>query len=305
MEIQTVGVAGMGAMGILYADFFTRALGQERVFVLADAARIDRYRREGFWCNGQPCHFQYADPAELKAPVDLLVVAVKYNALPSLIQEIAPAVGPDTILISLLNGITSEEDLRAAFGDAQIIDCTVGKLASVKVGNHVECQGIGEMSVGDSSGRRQAQLHRLVRFLESAGVPYVVPEDMERQRWSKLLCNVGCNQAATVFQGNYGTLQRPGPARDTMIAAMEETVAVANARGIALTPQDVTDWVAVIDGLPPEAEPSMRQDSRARRPSEVELFAGTIRRLGREANVPTPVNDWIYQQVQELEAHYA
>ena len=89
-----------------------------------------------------------------------------------------------------------------------------------------------------------------------------------------------------------------------MIAAMREVVLVANAEGVPLTEQDVTDWVQVIDDFAPEGAPSMRQDGMAHRKSEVELFAGTIRRLGAAHGVPTPVNDWLYQRVQEIESQY-
>ena len=59
--ISSIDIVGLGALGVLYADFFTRALGRDRVRVLADHDRIQRYRREGVILNGQPCDFQYAD----------------------------------------------------------------------------------------------------------------------------------------------------------------------------------------------------------------------------------------------------
>ena len=71
--IKTVGVIGLGALGVLYATLFTRALGKERVPVLADGARIARYREEGVWCNGQRCDFNYVDAAAYTGPVDLLL----------------------------------------------------------------------------------------------------------------------------------------------------------------------------------------------------------------------------------------
>lgn len=60
--------------------------------------------------------------------------------------------------------------------------------------------------------------------------------------WSKLLCNVGCNQAATAYECNYSVLQSPGPARDTMLSAMREVLTLAHAEGIPLTEEDITMW---------------------------------------------------------------
>jgi 2-dehydropantoate 2-reductase len=122
--------------------------------------------------------------------------------------------------------------------------------------------------------------------------------------WSKLLCNVGCNQATMVFQCGYGGLQVPGKPRDTMLGAMREVMAVANAQGIPLTDADMQSWVDIIDVFPPDGETSMQQDGKAHRKSEVELFSGTIRRLGRSLHIATPVNDWLYQRIQEIEAAY-
>ena len=79
--IQTAGVIGLGSLGVLYATLFTRALGKERVPVLADGARIASYREQGFWYNGEPCDFNYTDAAARTEPVDLLLFAVKFGGL--------------------------------------------------------------------------------------------------------------------------------------------------------------------------------------------------------------------------------
>ncbi|WP_418666131.1 ketopantoate reductase family protein [Allofournierella sp.] len=110
------------------------------------------------------------------------------------------------------------------------------------------------------------------------------------------------NQATTVYETGYGGVQRPGPARDAMLAAMEEVRAVAAAQGVSLTRQDVDGWMDLLATFDPAGMPSMRQDALARRPTEVALFAGTITRLGRETGVPTPVNDRFLQAIRAMEA---
>ena len=89
-----------------------------------------------------------------------------------------------------------------------------------------------------------------------------------------------------------------------MLGAMREVVTVANAENIPLSEADVETWVSIIDNFPPEGAPSMRQDSLAHRRSEVELFAGTIRQLAQKHGIAVPVNDWLYEKVQEMEATY-
>ncbi len=231
--IQTVGVIGLGALGVLYADQFTRALGKDRVLVLADRARIDRYRREGIWYNGDLCDFQYADAAQVTEPVDLLLFAVKFGGLDAAVETCRHLVGPDTIVLSVLNGISSEEILGEAFGPEHVVWCVAERMAAKKEGNRVICDPIGALAVGVPAGEDTGRLQRLTAFFDSIGFPYVVPADIRTHMWSKLLCNTGCNQAALVFQCGYGGLQAPGRARDTMTGAMAEVVAVAAAEGVA------------------------------------------------------------------------
>lgn len=117
--------------------------------------------------------------------------------------------------------------------------------------------------------------------------------------WGKLLCNVGVNQTVSLFAGTYRSVQQEGEAREMMKAAMRETILVANAEGVELSEKDLAEWVLVIDGLNPDGEPSMRQDSKAGRKTEVALFAGTVCELGKKHSIATPVNDLFLEKFQK------
>ena len=118
------------------------------------------------------------------------------------------------------------------------------------------------------------------------------------------MLNVGLNQVCAVYNAPYRGVQHPGTARDTMLAAMREAQALAAREGVTLTDADISAWMKMTDALNPDGMPSMRQDTLARRPTEVELFAGAMRRLGEKHSVPTPVNDMLYRRIAELEAAY-
>ncbi len=89
-----------------------------------------------------------------------------------------------------------------------------------------------------------------------------------------------------------------------MVGAMREVAAVANAEGVPLSEKDVAALGGIIEDLPSNGETSMRQDGKNHRKSEVELFAGIIRRLAAKHGISVPVNDWLYQQIQEMERNY-
>lgn len=302
-EIKTVGIIGLGALGVLYAHLFTQGLGREHVAVLADSERTRRYRSEGVYLNGQLCDFRYEDAAQVTDPVDLLLFSVKFGALREAVETCRHLVGPDTTLISVLNGITSEEVLSQAFGSEKVVWCVAQKMSAVKVGNHATISPFGDLALGVPAGADPARLHALTALLDRIHMDYELPEDIRRHMWSKLMVNTGCNQTAMVFECGYGGLRQP-EAKRIMVGAMREVMAVANAQGIPLTEEDLQGWVRVMEEFPADGEPSMRQDGKAHRKSEVELFSGTIRRLGAIHHIPTPVNDWLYRKIQQMEAAY-
>lgn len=289
--IQTIDIVGLGALGVMYADFFTKKLGKEKVRILADQERMERYRKEQITFNGEVCDFQYCDAAEESRPAELMLFAVKYGALETAMEENAHLVGENTVLLSVLNGIRSEEDLGRRFGREKVVHCIAQKMAAMKEGNAAFCTNKGELAIGVLDGGREENLAAVKAFFDRTGFSYSCPEDMRHAMWGKLLCNVGVNQTVSLFEGTYRSVQQEGEAREMMKAAMGETILVANAEGVALSDQDMEDWITVIDGLNPDGEPSMRQDSRAGRKTEVVLFAGTICELGKKHSIATPVND--------------
>lgn len=302
--IETVGVIGLGALGTLYAHLFTEALGPEHVLVLADQARTERYRSQELHYNGQPCSFHYVDAAQRNEPVDLLLFAVKFGGLPAAMETCRHLVGPETTLVSVLNGIASEPMLGDAFGADKVVWCVAQKMSAKKEGNLVTVDPVGELALGVPAGQADNHLRRLSTFFDTIHFPYTLHPDIRTHMWSKLLCNTGCNQATMVFRCSYGGVQVPGKARETMLGAMREVVAVANAEGVALSETDIDSWMAIIDSFPADGEPSMRQDGKAHRKSEVELFSGTIRRLAQKHGIAVPVNDWFYQTIADMETQY-
>lgn len=290
MEIKTIDIVGLGALGVMYADFFVKALGKENVRILADKERIDRYKNDRITFNGENCDFQYCDAAKESRPSELMLFAVKYGALETAMEENAHLIGENTILLSVLNGIRSEEDLGRRFGREKVVHCIAQKMAAMKEGNAAVCTNKGELAIGVLDGGREENLAAVKDFFDRTGFAYSCPSDMRHAMWGKLLCNVGVNQTVSLFEGTYRSVQQEGEAREMMKVAMRETVLVANAEGVDLSEKDVDEWISVIDGLNPDGEPSMRQDSKAGRKTEVVLFAGTICELGKKHGISTPVN---------------
>ncbi|WP_169314717.1 ketopantoate reductase family protein [Acetobacterium woodii] len=127
---------------------------------------------------------------------------------------------------------------------------------------------------------------------------------MDRKIWSKFMLNIGVNQVVSVYGQNFGSVKKPGRARDMMIAAMAEVIPVAKQEGVVLDEADIAYWLGVVDALSDAGKPSMRQDVEAKRPSEVALFSGTVVALRQKHRIKTPVNAMLYDNIMAIEKGY-
>ena len=303
-KIEKVGVIGLGALGSMYAKMLTDGIGRENCYVLLDAARAERYSREGTYYNGELYDYNYTDCALLDAPLDLIVFCCKFGALPQCIEQVRHLVGPDTTVISVLNGVASEDLLCEAYGTEHVVWCYARWMAAKKLGNQVTRGNRGQLVFGMPEGMPHGNLDRLTGFLSGFDFPFDTTEEIKTEMWGKLLCNDGLNQTTMVFDCDYSGVQKPGRAREIMLGAMREVQAVANAEGFPVTDEIYERWVAVVDNFDPQGETSIRQDRIAKRKSEVGLYAGTICPLGRKHGIPTPCNDWLYEEIRKIEAAY-
>ena len=304
MEIQTVAIVGLGALGVMFGHQLSKKMPEGALKIVAGADRIARYEREGVYCNGEPCQFRYATP-EGKEVSDLILFTVKFGDLESAIEAVRSRVGPDTIILSLLNGVVSECLIGRALGAEKVLPAVAQGMDAVKVGNRLTYANMGMICFGDRpEGDAADKVQAVKRFFEKTGIPHEVPGDMARRMWGKFMLNVGVNQAVAVFECDYGCVQREGPARDAMIAAMREALVLSNAEGVRLTEEDLAYWLRILGTLNPGGKPSLRQDLEAGRKTEVGLFAGTVLELGKKHGIDCPVNQMLYDRIREMESKF-
>lgn len=304
MEIQSVSIVGLGALGVLFGSHLAAQLPREALRIVADRDRIEKYRRDGVFANGTRCDFTYLPADEACRPCDLLLIAVKFGELPAAIAAAKNQVGPDTLILSLLNGISSEGIVGEVFGAEKVLPSVAQGMDAVKVGNRLSYTNMGLICFGPSSAAQEEKAARLRRFFERTGLPHLYDADMQKRLWGKFMLNVGVNQTVAVYAGDYGVIQRPGAARDTMVAAMTEVLRLSEAEGVFLTQADLDYWLGVVDALDPRGKPSMRQDLEAGRRSEVGLFSGTVLALGDRHGLDFSVNRALFEHITALEERF-
>ena len=206
----------------------------------------------------------------------------------------------------MLNGLTSEELISKAFGGNNVLYCEVEGTDATRTGHSVRCSHGGKIVVGIPADEfeKRPVLERLMLFFQEASLAYVHDTDIRHRLYSKWMLNVGVNQTVMVYGGTYGTVQKPGEARDTMIAAMREAMMVARKERVPVSDDDLKGYVRLIDGLDPEGMPSMRQDGLAHRRSEVALFAGTVLNKAEKLGLDVPVNRELFRRITEMEKAY-
>ena len=302
--IHSAVFIGMGALGILYGHTIAKALGNGSVTFLVDKARKERYEADPPSFNGEASPFEFCEPEDFPGKAELLIFGVKGTALKEAVEQARPVVGPDTIIVSLLNGITSEAVLEEAFPQAKVLYSVAQGMAATRVGTHVTSKVPGVLFIGLPERRIawRAQLEAVEAFFERTGVSYRHEEDIDRRIWCKWMFNIGINQTVAVAAGTFADIQKPGALRDRYIAAMREVVAVAQKLGVDVNERDLQDYVRLGDTLDPQGMPSLRQDTKAHRATEVDFFSGALIEKAHAAGVPVPVNEALNREIKAIEA---
>lgn len=302
--IRKTAIVGMGALGLLYAKQITKILGNDAVSFIMDSERIEKYKDVTFTINNEEYKFNLQDK-DAADVYDLVIVAVKYNGLKSAIEAMKNCVDEHTVIMSVMNGITSENIIAQTFGKSHLIYTVAQGMDAMKFGNDLRFTQMGELRIGIIEPNQQGNLDKVIEFFDYVEMPYTNDSDILHRMWAKFMLNVGVNQTCLAYTTTYsGCLEEGSEANKVFIDAMKEVVTLANAEGIELSDKDIEEYCKIIRTLDPDGVPSMRQDGIAKRKSEVEMFAGTVIEMAKKHKIPTPANKLLYDKIHEIESTY-
>lgn len=298
MEIKSVALLGAGAVGS-YIIWGLSKLPDIRFGIIAEGSRAARLRDEGCTINNVTYHPQVWSPQEAKG-VDLLIVALKYGALPGALASIREAVGPDTTVMSLMNGVDSEELIGAQVGDEKVIR------SLIKVASHKEEDGYHfdpDATLGIIFGEEHApfeseRVRAIVALFEGTGIHYRVTDEIRAEMWSKFRLNVCNNLPQAILGAGVGCYRDSEHMKAISEGLRRELEAIAAAKGIDLRKVDTSGRGSAV---PPTARYSTLQDLDAKRHTEIDMFSGALMRMGEELGIPTPYNEYTYHMIKALE----
>ncbi|WP_158795340.1 ketopantoate reductase family protein [Pedobacter sp. L105] len=299
--INNIYILGLGALGGMYASKL-QEVNPDNVKIIADTKRIEAYGKTELIINSKKHNFQYVSPGSQVPYADLIIVTVKYTVLQQAIQDLQSFVGPDTIIISLLNGIGSEELIGKTIGMEHLIHAYAVGMDAVREGTILTYANMGRIVFGEkTNGASSVNVTALKELFDRTGIPYMNPANIERAMWSKFMLNVGINQASAILRSSYQAFQSPSPARELLVMAAREVVQISQQCGIDLTENDINDCLKIVETLSPIGKTSMLQDIEAGRKTEVDTFAGTVIEMGKTYCIPTPVNETFYRIIRFME----
>ena len=302
-EIKTVALIGLGGIGGYLASNLQRVIGKENLRIIAGGARKERIEKNGLIVNGEPMLFHVVAPEEETGYADLVIIITKSLSLREAVLQVKNQVGPNTIIMSPLNGIESEDIVAETYGYERILYSLAR--VSVTVTNQNELHfnpSFAHMEFGEKINEIDSERVVAVKTLfENAGIKSIIQKDMIFALWHKFMCNVAENQIAAILGIPFGAWHCDEHANHLREMAMREVIAIANKKGIPLGEQDMVEQGERLKKINKDGRPSTLQDIEAGRKTEVDMFAGTVMRLGKEVGVATPVNEFMYHAIKVLE----
>lgn len=290
-EIKNILICGIGAVGAIYANKI-HEYDSKSLKILVDKKRLENYTKNPKTFNGKVLNFDYILPENTDFQADLIIIATKFDGLNEIVKNIKNFVKEDTIIMSLLNGVTSEEIIAEKYGwKHTLISYFIGHSA-MRNGNIITHDGIGDIVFGinPSNGTDKNDIKLVKEFFDKVKIAYRTPDDMMRAYWLKFMLNVSANQLSAIMHLTFGDMQSNPKFVELLKKVMNEVLQIAKAQGIKNTNTMIEEAMVGFNSMIPNGKTSMLQDIEAGRKTEVEMFAGTIVKLGKKHNIPTPYN---------------
>lgn len=296
MKIKTVALLGAGAVGAYFIYGMAEKMGGN-FCVVAEGERKARLEKNGININGKDYALNVKTPEEA-AGVDLLLISTKYDGLIESLDAIETIVRENTIVISLLNGIDSEDMISERVGAEHVIYSFMKIVAARKdatVTFNPETT-VGLLFGEKGTSKKSERVLAIMELLDEMGLHYQVEEDIISSQWTKFAMNITFNLPQAILGIGYGSYFDSAHVDYINQKLLEEVKTVANAKNIKIAPLGNTR-----DTCHPSARFSTLQDLDAKRHTEVDMFLGVFIKIAGELGISVPFSEYTYHAIKALE----
>ncbi len=297
-----VAVVGAGAVGGYFGGVMARSGAS--VVMIGRQAFVDAVTAKGLFLDTT----QFQGTVRVEASTELSAVrgaeivlfCVKTTDTSHTARELVPLLAPNTVVVSLQNGVDNAQQIRAASGIDAIASVVYVAAESLEPG-FIKHHGRGDLIIGPETERTRTLAAQFVR----CGVPCRLSDNLEGELWVKFIANCALNPVSAIGQAKYGRIANSPDAVKLLEMVGDEVLAVACAAGITMPGvEDRAAALAVsmkIATQMTEQFSSTGQDLNRGKRTEIDSLNGYIARRGAELGVPTPVNHTLYTLVKLLE----
>ena len=290
-------VMAAGAVGGYFGSVLARGGNDVRFIARGDNLRAIRER-------GLTIRSVTSGDFSIRAPVsdsvdgswfpDLVLFCVKSYHNREAIRCIAPAVGPDTAILTLQNGIGSGDDLATVFGTERVmLGAAYVEAAHPAPGMFEEHGGTCRIVFAEPDSRKSSRSVSILETLRVSGIDAEISDDIDRALWAKLVFICGLSGMTCVTRSSFAEVMNTPQTADLTLNVIEEAAAVASAFGVNLDADIVESTMESFREDRYELVSSMYADLESGRPLELANLNGKVSALGSGLGVPTPANDFI------------
>lgn len=295
MRIAVIGVGGVGG----YFGGRLAQAGNEVTFI-ARGATLHALRERGLRVDSILGDFVVSpvnatDDPRTVGPVDAILMAVKAWQIPEAAAQIAPMLGPETMVVPLENGIDAPDVLSEIVGAEHVVGGLCAIVSFMVAPGHIRHAAAEPMVMfGELDHRRSDRVEHLRAAFAQAGVNVEVPPDIRRSMWTKFLFIATLSGIGALTRVPVGVWRAQQEIRAMADQSLREVLSLATAKGVDLGEDAIARTWQRYDGLAPESTSSMQRDIMEGKPSELDAQLGAIVRFARESGVEVPVTSMIY-----------
>lgn len=230
------------------------------------------------------------DPASI-GPVDIVLLSVKLWDTENAVIQVKPLVGEHTAVISLQNGISKDDVVRAHYGDANTVGGVSYVAATISEPGVVTQKGVVQRLVfGEYDRPTSPRLEALREACLKAGLEAEIHPDIQKAIWEKFVFLVAMSAVTAATRQTIGPVRSHPQTRQLLVDVMTEAIAVAAARGITFDDALIQRRLDYWDNLSPDVTSSMQHDLKEGNRLELPWLSGKVVELGKSLGVETPVN---------------
>ena len=304
-----IAIIGTGAMGSVYAGLLADSgneiwaidLWKEHV----DAIASQGLRVEGASGDRTVQGIRTSMDGTTVGTCDLVVIATKASGVGSAAQSAASMIGPDTLILTIQNGLGAGERIREHLDSNNFLLGVAGGFgASLKSPGHVHHNGMELIRLGEMDGGLSHRIEKLALLWKEAGFNVKAYDDIHQLIWEKFICNVSFSAPCTVFQRTIGEVLDDPESWNVSRNCGLEAYTAGLMKEINFSFDDPVEYIYAFGRKMPEARPSMFLDHLARRHSEIDAINGMVPVVAKEVGLRAPFNEALSAVVRIRERNF-